>query len=92
MNSRIIPLSRAIPGEKYIIDRIENGETDSKQLNRYGFSCGIRIKFLFSNPSCSSHAYEIMGTVIALRHEDAEKIYVCPVQYNIRSINDRTSL
>ena len=78
MNSTAIPLSKAMPGKKYIISRIEKGKTDQKQLGGYGFSSGPHIKFLFSNPSGSSRAYEIMGTVIALRYEDAQTIYVYP--------------
>lgn len=83
MNNNTIPLTEAMPGEYYIIRNIKKGETGMNRFRGYGFLPGSRIKLLFSNPSRSSYAYEIMGTTIALRYEDAKDI-------SVRSLDETT--
>jgi len=74
-----IPLPVVITSKDYIITRIDN---DVKHLFKFGFSNGVKIKKIFSNPFNDPSAYEIMSTVIALRNQDAEKIFVIPSESN----------
>ncbi len=78
MDYQITPLFMIPPGKEYIIDSIitvKNGITD---VHGYGLIPGTKIKMLFASPAKDPIAYEIMGTVIALRNKDAENIFVSP--------------
>lgn len=48
----------------------------SKRLIELGFYSGIRVKPLFSSLVKGSRAYDVCGTVVALRDKVAEKIEV----------------
>lgn len=74
-----IPLPEAVPGREYIINHIEQGETDIKNYSGHGIIPGVKVKFLFSGPSNDPIAYEIMGTVIALRYNDSKNIFVTTI-------------
>ncbi|NLD19197.1 MAG: ferrous iron transport protein A [Clostridiales bacterium] len=74
-----IPLPSAKPGKEYVINRIEKHGSNTDSLKGYGIFPGIKIKLLFSSPTKNPSAYEIMGTVLALRHEDSNDIYISPV-------------
>ncbi len=76
MNIDIIPLSQTILGKEYIIRQITDGKTETKKLYSYGFMPGVRIKKLFSSPFGDPSAYEVLGTVIALRYSDSKNISV----------------
>ena len=79
MNRDYIPLTAALPGKEYTIKYINNGETRSSALKGYGVFPGTKITMLFSGPLKTPFAYEIMGTVIALRYDDAANIYISSV-------------
>lgn len=76
-----IPLPEAVTGREYIIDHIKHGGTCTDSYSGYGILPGIKVKILFSGPFNDPTAYEIMGTVIALRYTDSKNILV-------RSVND----
>lgn len=78
MNDHSIPLPMATPGKEYIINYIHKGKTHTDHFRGYGIFPGSKIKLLFANPASNLSAYEVMGTVIALRHEDSRHIYVSP--------------
>jgi DtxR family Mn-dependent transcriptional regulator len=50
-----------------------------RRLLDLGFTAGARVKAVLANLEDATHAYEIRGTVIALRREQAEQILVRPV-------------
>jgi len=70
------PLPEIITGKDYIITHIED---NVKYLFKFGFTCGAATRKVFKSPSGNPSAYEIMGTVIALRDEDAANISVKPL-------------
>ena len=79
MHSDSIPLPSVLPGRDYIIDHISTERSSSDNYKGYGIFPGSRIRLLFSSPFSNPSAYEIMGTVIALRNEDSSNIFVTPV-------------
>lgn len=80
MSSEHIPLPAAMPGREYIIDHIsEKGKLYADNLRGYGIFPGSKIKLLFNSPARNPSAYEVMGAVLALRHEDSVDIYISPV-------------
>lgn len=68
-----LSLPNVITGKDYIITHINN---NVKHLFKFGFNYGVIIRKVFTNPTGNPSAYEIMGTVIALRDEDATNITV----------------
>jgi len=78
MKTCSIPLPRAVPGIEYIIHHIESSNLHANVLKGYGITPGTKIKLLFKSPSHDPYAYEIMGAVLAIRHEDSKKIYIIP--------------
>lgn len=78
MCTNSIPLPAAAPNRDYMIDHINPGKTNPESFKGYGIFPGSKIRPLFSSPSQNPSAYEIMGTVIALRHEDSSNIFVMP--------------
>ncbi len=78
MKGEYIPLPEMIPGREHIINHIKHGKTGLNDYSGYGLLPGAKIKLLFTGPAKDPIAYEIMGTVIALRHTDSKNIFVCP--------------
>lgn len=78
MKNQSIPLPMAISGNDYIITHIEKGKVSADALRGYGILPGARIKLHFTSPSGNPAAYEIMGAMLALRHEDVQGIYILP--------------
>lgn len=81
MKNTVIPLSLATAGEEYIINHIKNGKTSAEDLAGYGLMPNTKIKFIFASPAKDPRAYEVMGTVIALRNEDADNIFIKPASH-----------
>jgi len=78
MNTNPIPLPDAIIGKEYIISHINNNVLPANTLKGYGIFRGSKIKLLFASPSGNPCAYEVMGAVLALRHEDSRYIFISP--------------
>lgn len=83
MKTGFIPLPTVEPGRDYIIDHIRNKKNNTNDLSGYGIFPGTKIKMLFSSPSGDPYAYEVMGAVLALRHEDSKNIFVKPSDCDI---------
>lgn len=79
MNSISIPLPRAVPGREYIIESVDEGSVNISAFHGYGIFPGSKIKLLFRSPSKNPAAYEVMGAVLALRHEDSGGILISPL-------------
>ena len=76
MKADYIPLPLASLGREYIIDHIKSGKTSVSNLSGYGILPGIKIKLLFTSPFSDPCAYEVMGSVLALRREDSKNIFI----------------
>lgn len=81
MTGQIIPLVKVSQNKEYIIESVSYFDNYSTDLHGYGIMPGTKIKLLFASPSKDPSAYEIMGTVIALRQNDSKRIFVS--EYNI---------
>lgn len=79
MNSTIISLSDAVYNCEYMIYSVDHMSSAVSGLRGYGIFPGSKIKKLFTSSAGTLSAYEIMGTVIALRKETSENISVVPV-------------
>ena len=79
MESLHLSLSDAEKDSEYIIKHIGDEVKSSDKYSGYGIQPGAKIKLLFRSPSGDPAAYEIMGTVLALRKEDSDKIYICGI-------------
>lgn len=60
--------------KKGYIKQINTNENLRKRLLDLGFIYNTPIKPIFTNPSNDSRAYEIRGTLIAIRDSDAKHI------------------
>ena len=77
MNDPLISLPDTITGQEYIIRSIDLGGKNNGVFRRWIIP-GALIRHLFDSPAKDPSAYEVMGAVLALRHEDSEKILVSP--------------
>jgi DtxR family Mn-dependent transcriptional regulator len=50
-----------------------------RRLLDLGFTAGARVKAVLANLEDAAHAYEIRGTLIALRREQAEQVLIRPL-------------
>ena len=78
MNFTIISLSDAVYDSEYTIHSVDHISSAVSGLRGYGIFPGSKIKKLFSSPAGTLSAYEIMGTVIALRKDTSKNISVVP--------------
>lgn len=76
MNFKLQPLSELPVGGKGIVTEVNAKMAEKTRLTDLGFTPDAEVKALFKSPSGDPTAYEIMGTVLALRKEDAGKIIV----------------
>lgn len=58
------------------IDKLNVDGEMRRRLLDLGFSGGSSVIPLFKSPLGDPTAYFVMGSIIALRHEDADKIYI----------------
>lgn len=72
----IVPLGEMTPGTQGIIAEILPECALSRRLLDLGFAEGARIRCLFRSMFGDPTAYEICGTVIALRAEDSASVLV----------------
>lgn len=69
-------LSQLQPGETAAIAAIKTEQENRKRLQDLGFISGVTIQCLQKNFSGSSSTYLIHDTVIALRQQDADAIFI----------------
>ncbi|GAB5410022.1 MAG: FeoA family protein [Balneolaceae bacterium] len=72
------PLTTLKEGKSSIIEEIDSSlnRAERRRLLDLGIYPGVSIKNCFKSASGDPKAYEVLGTVIALRKEQAEKIYL----------------
>lgn len=76
MNSAKKPMSLLKNGEKAIVDASYNEPAMKRRLFDLGFAPGSRVECIGTAAFGDPKAFLIKNTVIALRCEDSEKIYV----------------
>ena len=73
-----VPLSKLGPGEIAGVEKIVHAGKTQQRLCDLGMIPGAEIRCLYSAPSGSPTAYEVLGAVVALRRRDAESVLVKP--------------
>lgn len=76
MEQNSLSLSSLQKGKKGVILNISASETEKRRFWDLGFVRGTTVQSLHKSPGGDPVAYWIMGTVIALRNHDAEKIFI----------------
>jgi ferrous iron transport protein A len=76
MINKQVSLSDMPVGSDVIVSKVETKGTIKRRLLDLGFVPGARVKVALQSPVGDPIAYEIRGTVIALRKSDAHGILV----------------
>ena len=83
MNCNIISLNELNLKEKGVIKEITCDDNIKRRLLDLGLIEGTNIELVLVSPFKDPKAYEVRGTTIALREEDAKKIYISKKCWNI---------
>ena len=75
---RSFTLARLPVGETAVIASLDADLPACRRLHELGFGAGHEIRPLFRAPCGDPTAYAVCGTVVALRKQDAEKIFLRP--------------
>lgn len=73
---KTIPLSALAQGDRCEVDHITADGPERRRMLDLGMIPGTKIEVLQRSPSGDPAAYEIRGTVIALRDQEAAQIQV----------------
>ena len=76
MNCNIISLNELNIKKKGVIKEITCDDNIKRRLLDLGLIEGTNIELVLVSPFKDPKAYEVRGTTIALREEDAKKIYI----------------
>lgn len=76
MNCNIMSLNELNLKEKGVIKEITCDDNIKRRLLDLGLIEGTNIELVLVSPFKDPKAYEVRGTTIALREEDAKKIYI----------------
>lgn len=77
MQAEVINLNQLPLNENGIIKEINCEGNIKRRLLDLGLVNGTNIKPVLISPSKDPRAFEVRGTIIAIRKEDAEKIEIC---------------
>lgn len=69
-------LSALRKGEWGYVKELEAGKNMKKRLMDLGFTKGARVRCLLLSPFAGMRAYEVRGSMIALRLRDARGIFL----------------
>ena len=69
-------LDKSLPNHFYQIDAINDTEEQKKRFFRFGFFEGEIVRHVFSAPSGDPIAFEIQGSVFALRKSQLKAVEV----------------
>ena len=72
----LISLDKVSVGDKCIVQKLSTEGMFRRRLLDLGIIDGTEIQVLLESPLGHAKAYSIRGTVIALRSEDCNKIFV----------------
>ncbi len=76
MDGKLLPLDHLMVGEKGVVMDIAATETEKRRFWDLGLIRGSTVESLHKSPAGDPVAYSVMGAVIALRNNDAEKVLV----------------
>lgn len=76
MNEKQLPLNRLPIGLRGMVMDISATESEKRRFFDLGLVRGAVVEALHKSPSGDPIAYYIMGAVIALRNQDAEKVLI----------------
>ncbi|MEG1875599.1 MAG: FeoB small GTPase domain-containing protein, partial [Angelakisella sp.] len=68
------------PGQSAEITRLEHNADMNRRLRELGLPEGERVDCLYRSPWGSPAAYRVGGAVVAIRRQDASKVYIQPVE------------
>ena len=77
METEVINLSQLPLNKNGIIKEIKCEGNIKRRLLDMGLVKGTNIKPVLVSPSKDPRAFEVRGTIIAIRKEDAKKIEIC---------------
>ena len=71
-------LTNLTEGTEGIITEVSTSlpEVERRRLHDLGFIVGSKVRHLFSSSFGDTNAYEVMNSVIALRKEQTDRIYI----------------
>lgn len=72
----MVKLTNVKIGQTKKVEKIYTNKDEKRRFLDLGIINGTKIKPVFVSPLNDPVAYEIRGSVIALRKEDSDKIYV----------------
>ncbi len=78
--SSFLSLDRMRPGDRAVLIKISESLPSSRRLKELGFLPGAHLSCVLTKKHGETSAYDIKGTTIALRREDASHILVSPIQ------------
>lgn len=87
--SNTCPLSELPLRSGAFILYVGGDENAKRRLAELGFIKNTYLTPLFSSPLGDPRTYEIVGTVVALRKETADNIYVIPTKTNSPTEGDK---
>jgi len=76
MNNRTYTLNTLSIGNKAVVNNLTSDCSHKRRMNDLGLAPGTEVKALHRSPAGDPTAYYIMGTVIALRADDAKNIII----------------
>lgn len=71
-------LSALAPAQTGLVAALEGRDAAQRRLLELGLIPGTRVQCLFTAPTGSPIAYQVRGSVIGLRRENADQIWVQP--------------
>ena len=74
--NRSFTLAACPIGQSAVISSLAHDAPARRRLGELGFASGSEVRPLFRAPSGDPTAYAVCGTVVALRRQDAEKIFL----------------
>ncbi len=83
MRENIINLNQLQLNQNGIIQKIECEGNIKRRLLDLGLVKGTNIIPVLISPSKDPRAFQVRGTIIAIRKEDAEKIKVCQQEVSV---------
>ncbi len=70
------PLTTLEIGEKGNVFKINSDGSIRRRLQEIGLIEGTKVECVIKSPACDPIAYEIRGSVIALRNKESDKIII----------------
>lgn len=76
MEEKMCRLNELAPGQRGRIQRVASAEDMKQRLLNMGFTHGAHVECVYRSPLGDPTAYFIKGTLVAVREEDAGRIWI----------------